>query len=1068
MVHRQGRHGSASACSMKSAFRLLLPAVLLGVCGWVWVVLQALQSSSDLAPQGRVAASHVIQELHQAMPPAHLDVHSLKAKADMLPTDDAASDPLVHLKSDDAGAGAGAPLASGEAFSPLAIVNKRPVQTDQAQQGGGHPSSQALGAALQLRTLQDLPPGQAAGMSWLDKGQWLLDTNKAYLQAARAKPFRSLTMVSAMVDLGRGKLGGGFARPFSAYVNRMRNFMKYDFPKVVFLDAAHLKEFQPLIDTSPGPVHVIAISKADIKAGFRHFDAVQAVRTQPQWAKRKDWLSHSPQATLEYYNPLVMSKMNMTAHVAQLNPFNTDGFLFIDGGHLCNAPNSIKRATHESSIIDRFMKDGIAITYYDYVPDAEDGEIHGFEAAAFHRYMGTQEEPIRVGRGGFFGGRPELLQIGAQLLDIIAEDTLKQGYMGTEENYFALLLYRFKDIVQFYDNGERGNCAIFDDIVRPRADDSHYRYKVRGLKCLENYAQLAGQGKPSCFMEDGQGCPAKVTPPFLKQADTQWSCHNLKEFYCVVTCYGEIKWYANSCGAVDRRCKAQVQQLLDVPGPGPEGVADDRPTGLEVAVKPSPSAAPAPVKPAASPSAPQAAKAGAAAKQQGPASEVSAQLQAPEPPPGVTSPLAPEGEYGEQGPLDGYDLRGLRCAQRKDGSPICYTDDPYDKDYCPPSVTPEFLSAAKGQWACSAEAPDDFCTAACTGDGQVKWFAHNKKWCKKDPSHCPPMQLRIPKDQLVLPHFQAPQVQPRACRARAGGTWANNPEAFWFGNAEAQMQEHAADRAALRGKGSRAEVVAGVSVAMLVMGKESEINVLRGTLATYEANGLLGGVKDFMVWVNGKTEASEALLQPLVEKWGVRVMGSDKNAGQLEAINALVRAATQEHILFLEKDFRMIEPWTCGAEQLTAGVAMIEAGTAHMVRYRHRWRAGKPNWALNMFRGKEDRVFKQQPNLFCNHFHWIEHPEKIWPDKIWFCNKDPYMYCSDSKYCNWTANPHLFSKTWWLKEYVEHFEKRKWHNNPYENIEYYLNWEANSWNDRGWTVAQGEGLFRHEDFAKWG
>ena len=1051
---------------MRGAVRLMLPLLLIGVCGWVWVVIQALQSNTALAPQGAVAASHVMQELHQAMPPAHLDVHSLKHSEQEQLDVRSSSDPLSHL-----GAGKNGKQRAQRGHDPALEQPQHALAKPAAAPGtvrdtGGHhaPFSASI---PRLRTLKELDASALEGMSWLDRGKWLLHANEEYLRAARAKPFKSLTMVSAMVDLGRGKLGGGFARPFSAYINRMRNFMKYDFPKVVYLDADHLAEFQPLIDKSPGPVHVIPMTKADIKAGFRHFDALQAVRTRPEWSKRKEWLSQSPQATLEYYNPLVMSKMNMTAQAAELNPFNTDGFLFLDGGHLCHAPNSIKRATHETSIIERFMKDGIAITYYDYVPDAEDGEIHGFEAAAFHRYMGTQEEPIRVGRGGFFGGRPELLQLGAQLLDIMAEDTLKNGFLGTEENFFALLLYRFREIVQFYDNGERGNCAIFDDIVRPRADDSKYKYTLRGLKCMDNYAELAASGKPSCFMEDGHACPAKVTPPFLKQADTQWSCHDMKSFYCVVSCYGEIKWYANSCGAVDRRCNAQVEQLKAVPGPGPEGVGNDLPTGLEKALKPSPSAAPAVKEQSAPPKAKQAAPsrapAAAAAGAQG-----GALVPASEPPPGVVSPLAPIGEYGEQGPVDGYDLRGLRCAKRKDGSPICFTDDPYDKDYCPPSVTPEFLSAAKGQWACTAEAPDDFCTASCTGDGQVKWFAHNKKWCKKDPSHCPPMQMRIPKDELVLPDFQAPQVQPRACRARAGGTWASNPEAFWFGNAEAQMAEHAAERAALRGKQTRPEVVPGVSVAMLVMGKESEIKVLGGTLATYEANGLLGGVKDFMIWVNGKTEASEALLQPLVHKWGVRLMGSDKNAGQLEAINALVRAATQENVLFLEKDFRLIEPWTCGAEQLSAGVSMLADGTAQMVRYRHRWRAGKPNWALSMFRGKEERVFKQQPNLFCNHFHWIEHPEKIWPDKIWFCNKDPYMYCSDSKYCNWTANPHLFSKAWWLKEYVEHFEKRKWHNNPYENIEYYLNWEPNSWNDRGWTVAQGEGLFRHEDFEKWG
>jgi hypothetical protein len=30
-------------------------------------------------------------------------------------------------------------------------------------------------------------------------------------------------------------------------------------------------------------------------------------------------------------------------------------------------------------------------------------------------------------------------------------------------------------------------------------------------------------------------------------------------------------------------------------------------------------------------------------------------------------------------------------------------------------------------------------------------------------------------------------------------------------------------------------------------------------------------------------------------------------------------------------------------------------------------------------------------------------------------------------------------------------------------LQMYMNWEPNSWNDRGFTVAQGEGLFKHMD-----
>jgi hypothetical protein len=62
---------------------------------------------------------------------------------------------------------------------------------------------------------------------------------------------------------------------------------------------------------------------------------------------RQGWLRDSPQAKLKYYNPLVMSKLFWTIEASRLNPWKTDGFLFIDGGHLCHNSGSINFAHQE-------------------------------------------------------------------------------------------------------------------------------------------------------------------------------------------------------------------------------------------------------------------------------------------------------------------------------------------------------------------------------------------------------------------------------------------------------------------------------------------------------------------------------------------------------------------------------------------------------------------------------------------------------------------------------------------------------------------------------------------------
>jgi hypothetical protein len=77
------------------------------------------------------------------------------------------------------------------------------------------------------------------------------------------------------------------------------------------------------------------------------------------------------------------------------------------------------------------------------------------------------------------------------------------------------------------------------------------------------------------------------------------------------------------------------------------------------------------------------------------------------------------------------------------------------------------------------------------------------------------------------------------------------------------------------------------------------------------------------------------------------------------------------------------------------------------------------------------------------------------------------MWCSDSFYCNWTNNPQLWSVAWWNDEYVKRFDAFK-STDPWYDLESYMNWEPGSWNDRKFTVAQGEGLFKHVDRGNFG
>ena len=69
-------------------------------------------------------------------------------------------------------------------------------------------------------------------------------------------------------------------------------------------------------------------------------------RTSKLWVEQGEaagWLINSPQARLEGYNPLVMSKLIMLRDAARMNPWGARYHMWMDAGHLCAGSLSPKR-----------------------------------------------------------------------------------------------------------------------------------------------------------------------------------------------------------------------------------------------------------------------------------------------------------------------------------------------------------------------------------------------------------------------------------------------------------------------------------------------------------------------------------------------------------------------------------------------------------------------------------------------------------------------------------------------------------------------------------------------------
>ncbi|MEM6258483.1 MAG: WlaTC/HtrL family glycosyltransferase [Planctomycetota bacterium] len=238
----------------------------------------------------------------------------------------------------------------------------------------------------------------------------------------------TLTLVTALVDLGRSEIGGSFARGMSYYTDSLSRLMELPFPKVVYLDKQLVGQYQDAPAT-----HITLIDYSDLQ-DFLYYQRIQEIRAAPNWYSQADWLPESPQCRLPGYNPLVMSKMIWLNELAQINPFRTEGAFWLDAGIYNN--DQFAYYGDESFIRQTIKRD------FSYVQRSchETKEVHGFEISAFRRYCDGGTDTIVP--GGIFGGSMQaLLALHGDYMRIMAE-TLSEGYMGTEENLLTILAYQ--------------------------------------------------------------------------------------------------------------------------------------------------------------------------------------------------------------------------------------------------------------------------------------------------------------------------------------------------------------------------------------------------------------------------------------------------------------------------------------------------------------------------------------------------------------------------------------------------------------------------------------------------
>ena len=360
------------------------------------------------------------------------------------------------------------------------------------------------------------------------------------------------------------------------------------------------------------------------------------------------------------------------------------------------------------------------------------------------------------------------------------------------------------------------------------------------------------------------------------------------------------------------------------------------------------------------------------------------------------------------------------------------------RDICPSYVNSLYLSLAEDYRSC--DSPGAYCTVTCQDKAdKVGWNIRTLDWCaiQEDPGACKPIPPKIAFEKFYLQEWREPTRPVQPCHI---------------------MTAQQVDKLKQQLKP--------ITVGVLTRGRE--LPVLRNSMDTWVEGGFIEAVSEFIIMVNENTaEMTQYLAKYQQAPYNIKVMVNPTNLGISKALNWLMGNATSDYFLFMEKDFRQVEPEACVVQQLSVGVDLLESETADMVKFRSRYNAGKPNYAEIIYKTREDAVFRIQPNLLCNFYHWIDEPHQRWPNHFEICHSHPLFYCVKSQFCNWTNNPILIKTQWWFSNFVEAFDALV-DPEPSFNLEGFMNGVGEAWNDRGYIVAEGEGMFKHCDVNNMG
>lgn len=279
-----------------------------------------------------------------------------------------------------------------------------------------------------------------------------------------------LTVVTGLWDIGRQD------RSFDLYKKTFAELLTTNVNMVIYVPS-ELKDFVWSYRKKEN-TRIEIVELEDIKNNFfaEYWEPLQKIRNDDNWKNQANWLVNSAQSSLEWYAPIQMSKMFFVEDAVIKNHFNSNYIMWIDAGITLTVP---KHYFTEDKILNKVVDFINPFLFLKY-PYKAKNEIHGFSFKAMNEYSGTTVE--YVCRGGFWGGKIDVLPSVIKMYNHFLKDSLSKGYMGAEENIFTIMSHLNKNIFKTFEIKQDGLIKTFAEYLKNYEKTKEDNYTLKETK----------------------------------------------------------------------------------------------------------------------------------------------------------------------------------------------------------------------------------------------------------------------------------------------------------------------------------------------------------------------------------------------------------------------------------------------------------------------------------------------------------------------------------------------------------------------------------------------------------